>query len=175
MQYDCPKMRARGSKAVENFSDNSSVLVARKKTKKLYFSQWVCERAVFEPNMQNHPSKQQQDAICYLLESKVAQYLIQKYHQPSSEMLIASPHILLALLTLLTLLTLLKLLKLSKVRVHWASVDKIPKSTCGANKSCIVKHRLRWFMVFFQICTAANREMEKRRRVVLYVSFSWIG
>ena len=30
-------------------------------------------------------------AICYLLESKVAQYLIQKYHQPS-EMLIVSRH-----------------------------------------------------------------------------------
>ena len=101
-------------------------------------------------------------AISYLLESKVAQYLIQKYHQPS-QMLIASPHILLALLTLFTLLTLLKLLKLSKVRVHWASVDKIPKSTCGANKSCIVKHHLRWFMVFYQICTTANTEKEKRR------------
>ena len=90
----------------------------------------MCERAVFESNLQNHSTKQQQDvrAIGYLLESKVAQYLIQKYHQPS-DMLIASPHILLtlpillSLLTLLILLTLLALLKLPilpKVGVHWA-------------------------------------------------------
>ena len=109
--------------------------------------------------MQNHPSKQQQDAISYLLESKVAQYLIQKYHQPS-DMLIASPHILLtlpillSLLTLLILLTLLALLKLPilpKVGVHWQlglSGQDTRKSTCGANKSCIVKHHLRQFMVF---------------------------
>ena len=37
MQYDCPKMRARGSKAVENFSENSSVLVARKKIQETLF------------------------------------------------------------------------------------------------------------------------------------------
>ena len=130
-----------------------------KKSKKLYFNQWVCVRAVFEPNMQNHPSKQQQDAISYLLESKVAQYSIQKYHQPS-EMLIASPHILptlpilLSLLTLLILLTLLALLKLPilpKTGVHWQlgfSGQDTRKSTCGANRTCIVNHHLRQFLVF---------------------------
>ena len=76
---------------------------AKKKTIQETSSQSVFERAVFEPNLLNQSSKQRTGcAISYLLESKVAQYLIQKYHQPS-EMLIASPHILLTLPILLSL------------------------------------------------------------------------
>ena len=129
-----------------------------KKTIQETSSQSVCERAVFEPNLLNQSSKQRTGcAISYLLESKLAQYLIQNYHQPS-EILIVSPHILLTLpilLSLFTILMLLTLLALLKLPI-------LPK-VISDNSWCFNKSAL------------PQIQRRKRDAGCALLSFRWIG
>ena len=119
--------------------------MARKKIQEtLSQSVQVCERAVFESNLLNQSSKQRTGcAISYLLESKLAQYLIQNYHQPS-EMLIVSPHN--TADTSHTAVTVY-----NSYAAHTA---------CTAYTAYIAKSHLRQFR---QICTTENTEKENRR------------
>ena len=117
---------------------------AKKKTIQETSSQSVFERAVFEPNLLNQSSKQRTGcAISYLLESKLAQYLIQNYHQPL-EMLIVSPHN--TADTAHTAVTVY-----NSYAAHTA---------CTAYTAYIAKSHLRQFR---QICTTENTEKENRR------------
>ena len=131
---------------------------AKKKSKKLHLNQSVFERAVFEPNLLNQSSKQRTGcAISYLLESKLAQYLIQNYHQPS-EILIVSPHILLTLPILLSLFKILMLLTL----LAMLKLPILPK-VISDNSWCFNKSAL------------PQIQRRKRDAGCALLSFSWIG